>query len=79
MAKLQRYIGVLSLQEVDQKAVDRLVSGILGEGIARSSVNSNLRKIKSAFTQESAWTRADVMLLPTFRELLCRLLPVRLQ
>lgn len=44
MAKLQRHIGVLNLKDIDQKAIDRLVGGLLGEGLSRPSVNAHLRK-----------------------------------
>ena len=42
MAKLQRHIGVLNLKDIDQKAIDRLVGGLLGEGLSRPSVNAHL-------------------------------------
>lgn len=45
----------MDLKDIDQKAVDRLISGIMGEGINRSSVNANLRKIKSAFKKALGW------------------------
>lgn len=68
LGKMQRHVGVLNLQDIDQKAADRIVAGLIGEGMAKTSVNAHLRKIKAAFRKAVEWYGCPIVKIRLLKE-----------